>query len=432
MRMRAYGAPTWRLRNRWLGPGDGADDEPTQSRDEDDRDAVHPGGQGRKGRILDDLCATTGLHRNHARKALKAALRPKIVKPRASRPPKYGPKVVAALIFCWAVLGMPTGKRLAPMLSELVAILRRFGELDVDDDTAALLAGMSAATIDRRLAGERKKHQLKGRSRTKPGSLLKSQIPIRTWADWDDAVPGFVEIDLVAHDGGDPRGDFCHTLSVTDIATTWTEPRAVRNKAQKWVFAALTEIVTAFPFDVLGIDNGSEFINDQLLRYCNDNQITFTRSRPGNKNDGAHIEEKNWSVVRQAVGYHRYDTERELLLLNEMYTLLRLQVNFFAPHQKLVSKVRDGAKVTKRYDTARTAYQRVLAEENVPQSVKDELTRQCRSLNPAQIRRDIIALSDKLLTLVKAKHQPTPLPSSEPTPTRAKSGEATKPRSRAS
>jgi hypothetical protein len=151
-----------------------------------------------KGRILDELCATTGWHRNHARKALKNALRPKMVKPRRPRPPKYGPKVIAALIFCWAVLGMPAGKRLAPTLPELVPILRRFDELDIDDNTAALLTSMSAATIDRRLAGERRQHQLKGCSRTKPGSLLKSQIPIRTWADWDDAVPGFVEIDLVS------------------------------------------------------------------------------------------------------------------------------------------------------------------------------------------------------------------------------------------
>ncbi len=136
-----------------------------------------------KGRILDELCAMTGWHRDHARKALRTAQRPRILKSRAPRPPKYGPKVVGALIFCWAVLGMPAGKRLAPMLPALVAVLRGFGELDIDDGTAALLVGMSAATIDRRLAGERKKHELKGRSHTKPGSLLKSQIPIRTWAD---------------------------------------------------------------------------------------------------------------------------------------------------------------------------------------------------------------------------------------------------------
>lgn len=168
-----------------------------------------------KRRILDELCAMTGWHRDHARKALRAALKPRLVKPRTPRPPKYGPKVIAALIFCWAVLGMPAGKRLAPQLRELVPILRKFGELNIDDDTEMLLIGMSAATIDRRLAAERRKHELKGRSHTKPGSLLKSQIPIRTWADWDDAKPGFVEIDLVAHDGGNAAGEHAYTLTVT-------------------------------------------------------------------------------------------------------------------------------------------------------------------------------------------------------------------------
>ncbi len=162
--------------------------------------------------------------------------------------------MIVALVFCWAVLGMPAGKRLAPILPELVPILRRHGELVIDDDTAALLAGMSAATIDRRLAPERRKHQLNGRSRTKPGTLLKSQIPIRTWADWDDTVPGFVEIDLVSHDGGNAAGEHAWTLTVTDIATGWTETRNVRNKAEKWVIAALDDIAKAMPFPILGVD----------------------------------------------------------------------------------------------------------------------------------------------------------------------------------
>src|ERR1700682_779091 len=178
-----------------------------------------------KGVILDELCATTGCHRNHARKALKTALQPKLVSPRSPRPPKYGPDVIAALAVCWTVLGMPAGKRLAPMRDELVAVLRHFGELVLDEDTAALLVSMSAATIDRRLAPERRKHQLKGRCTTKPGSLLKSQIPVATWADWDDARPGFVEIDLVCHDGGNPAGPHAFTLTVTDTATGWTENR---------------------------------------------------------------------------------------------------------------------------------------------------------------------------------------------------------------
>ena len=303
-----------------------------------------------KAKILDELCATTGWHRDHARKALRAALIPKVIRPRTGRPPTYGPNVVAALIFCWAVLGMPAGKRLAPALPDLVPILRAFGELDIDDATALLLVGMSAATIDRRLAPERKNHELKGRSHTKPGSLLKSQIPIRTWAQWDDAAPGFVEIDLVGHEGGNAVGEHAYTLTVTDIATGWTENRSVRNKARKWVIAALDEIAAIMPFPLLGVDsdNGSEFINHHLLDWCNRQQITFTRSRPGNSNDGAHVEQKNWAVVRTIVGYLRYDTSAELLLLNQIWVLQSQLTNYFYPQQKLVSKERDGAKVTKK------------------------------------------------------------------------------------
>jgi hypothetical protein len=208
-----------------------------------------------KARILDELCATTGWHRDHARKALRGALRPRVVRPRCPRPPRYDRKVIAALIICWAVLGMPAGKRLAPILPELVPILRRHNELKIDDDTAALLTAMSAATIDRRLAPERKKHELRGRSHTKPGTLLKSQIPIRTWAQWDDAAPGFVEIDLVGHEGGNAVGEHAYTLTVTDIATGWTENRSVRNKARKWVIAALEDIEESMPFPLLGIDS---------------------------------------------------------------------------------------------------------------------------------------------------------------------------------
>src|SRR5215212_5705846 len=205
-----------------------------------------------KSRILDELCANTGWHRNHARKALTAALQPKIVTARSPRPVKYGPDVIAALTVCWTVLGMPAGKRLAPMLSELVAVLRHFGELVIDEDTAALLMSMSAATIDRRLASERRKYRLKGRCTTKPGSLLKSQIPVRTWSDWDDARPGFVEIDLVGHDGGNPAGQHAFTLTVTDIATGWTENRSVPSKAATCVFRALKAIAETMPFPILG------------------------------------------------------------------------------------------------------------------------------------------------------------------------------------
>ena len=179
-------------------------------------------------------------------------------------------------------------------------------------------------------------------------------------------------------------------------------------------------------------DNGSEFINAHLLRWCEYNKLTFTRSRAGRKNDGAHVEQKNWSVVRRAVGYHRYDTTTELALLNQIYALLRLQTNFFAPQQKLIEKHRVGAKVTKRYDIAATPYQRILVDEHLTKNAKKQLTRQYNSLNPAQIRRDLLDLQDQLLKFVKTKHQPAKLPVKPPAATRAKSNEATKTRTRAS
>ena len=363
-----------------------------------------------KARILDELCANTGWHRNHARKALKAALQPKIVTPRSPRPLKYGPDVIAALTVCWTVLGMPAGKRLAPMLGELVAVLRHFGELVIDEDTAALLVSMSAATIDRRLAGERAKYRLKGRACTKPGSLLKSQIPVRTWADWDDARPGFVEIDLVGHDGGNPAGPHAFTLTVTDIATGWTENRSVPEQGPaKCVLAALNDIAAKMPFPILGVDsdNGSEFINVHLLRWCQKRQITFTRARPGNKNDGCHVEQKNWAVVRTVVGYHRYDTAAELLLLNEIWQLQSKLTNYFYPQQKLISKVRDGAKVSKKHDKATTPFHRAIDHPTMTVERIVALTRTYSLINPAATQRQIQALTAQLLTITTSKAGPT-------------------------
>ncbi|MGW5289033.1 integrase catalytic domain-containing protein [Rhodococcus pyridinivorans] len=387
-----------------------------------------------KGVILDELCATTGWHRNHARKALTQALRPTPVKPRTPRPPKYGPDVIAALRFCWAVLGAPAGKRLAAVLPELVPTLRRFGELTIDEGTAELLVSMSAATIDRRLVEDRRKLDPKGRAHTKPGSLLKSQIPIRTWAQWDDAVPGFVEIDLVGHEGGNAVGDHAYTLTVTDIATGWTENRSVPNKARKWVIAALDEIAKVLPFPIWGIDsdNGSEFINHHLLAWCEQREITFTRSRPSNSNDSCHVEQKNWAIVRTVVGYHRYDTPSELLLLNKIWVLQSALSNFFCPQQKLISKVRDGAKVVKKYDRATTPHRRAERHDAVTVEDKAILAEIYPTLNPAAIQRQIQALTSELLTLTTAKSGPARTPAVAAAGTRAFGDEATKRTSRAS
>ena len=388
-----------------------------------------------KSKILDELCATTGWHRNHARKALATALKPRLVPaPRRPRTPVYGLEVLAALRFCWAVLGAPTGKRLKPVMADLVPRLRRFGELKITDDVALALVKMGASTMDRRLGPARALMTVRGRSHTKPGSLLKDAIPIRTWAAWDDASPGFVEIDLVGHKGGNAIGEHAYTLTVTDIATGWTENRSVGNKAQKWVVAALEEIEKIMAFPLLGVDrdNGSEFINYHLLRWCTERQLTFTRSRSGNSNDGAHVEQKNWAVVGTVVGYHRYDTSAELLHLNQIWVLQSLMTNYFLPQQKLVRKVRDGAKVTKTYDKPLTPHQRARLHAKVSKQHKTIMKDSMEDLNPATIQPQIQALTSQLLTLTTSKAAARHKPPVQAVTSRASTHESTTRATRAS
>lgn len=383
-----------------------------------------------KGQILDQLCELNRWHRSHARKALKQALVVKVVKARPVKQPLYGEQVITALRFLWAVQGTSCGRLLDAALPDLVPRLRGFKELNIDDVTAALLLKISPATIDRRLAADRAKLRLRGLSHTKPGSLLKDSIPMRTWAEWNDAVPGFVEIDLVGHEGGNSAGDFAFTLDMTDIATGWTETLSVKNKAQKWVFAAIKEATASFPFPILGIDsdNGTEFINWELFRWCQEHRLTFTRSRPGNKNDGAHVEQKNWHIVRLVVGYHRYDTAGELELLNQIWALQRLLTNHFAPQQKLISKTRNGAKITKKYDAPKTPLQRVLGDlHTVRKSVKTQFVHENKELNPAAIQRQIQGLTERLLVLTSSKKGPNLKPT-----TRALSNDSSNQSTRAS
>jgi hypothetical protein len=283
--------------------------------------------------------------------------------------------------------------------------LQRNLEIQLSTEVKKKLLAISAATIDRLLAGERKKLQLKGRSQTRPGTMLKHQIPIRTFSEWDEQRPGFVEIDLVGHDGGNSSGDFCQTLDVTDICTGWTETQAVRNKAQVWVFEALMQIRERLPFKLLGIDsdNGSEFINSNLAEYCREQRVTFTRARPYRKNDNCFVEEKNNSVVRRNVGYLRYDTQQELDLLNRLYSYLRLYSNHFLPVMKLISKQREGSKVIKKHDRAQTPYQRVLASGVLSVAEKRKLISQHRELNPAQLKREITTLQERLIKSASSK-----------------------------
>ena len=216
-----------------------------------------------------------------------------------------------------------------------------------------------------------------------------------------------MEVDLVAHDGGNSSGEYCHTLDVTDVCTGWTETRAVKNKAQVWVFEALQEIQARLPFKLLGIDsdNGSEFINNHLIAYCSTQAIKFTRGRPYRKNDNCYVEEKNYSVVRKTVGYARYDTAQELALLNELYSLLRLYTNCFLPVMKLASKQRLGSKVKKTYDAPLTPYNKLMQSAEVPEKAKRQLRKEYLTLNPAELDRKIAALQVKLAKLAIEKQR---------------------------
>ena len=382
-----------------------------------------------KGKILDTLIRLTGYNRSYAARVLRQRARyvvvaqgvvngvkVRLVEDERTRPKKkrkrkrkktYDKEVLRALQTVWLICDGICGKRLAPYMRRIVGKLEQMGELHLEPKTRRKLLTVSAATIDRMLAPTRKRYQLRARSQTKPGTLLKHQIPIRTFADWDDVHPGFLEIDLVSHEGGNAREDYAYTLDATDVFTGWTETEAVKNRSQHFVFAGLEAAMPRFPFAILGIDsdNGGEFINHHLFNYCSDNHITFTRSRRYRKNDNCYVEQKNYSVVRRAVGYGRYDTPEELRALNELYAVLRLYSNYFQPSMKLVEKTRNGSKVHKTYDQAKTPYHRVMTSPEIPVETKRELRRIYATLNPAKLIRDIGKLQDELASLVSAKSE---------------------------
>lgn len=363
-----------------------------------------------KSLILNEFVELTGYTRSYARLVLrnhgrvlqvsnKVRVRGDVGRhQRRARRSYYDEKVRKVLVIVWRIMDYICGKRLAPVLGEMVELLERRGEIRCDAVSQKKLGQMSAATIDRLLRPERQKYQLKGRSHTKPGTLLKHQIPLRTFSEWDEQRPGFLEFDLVGHDGGLVDSNHAFTLQGTDVATTWIGLAALKNKAQVWTFAGIKKIRAKLPFSLLGVDsdNGSEFINQQLYRYCQAQRITFTRSRPYRKNDSCFVEQKNFSVVRRAVGYQRIDTEAQLRLLAQLYEPLELYINFFQPSMKLQSKERHGARVKKKYDQARTPYRRVLESEFIDEQSKKALRRQYELLNPAALKRKIDYLQRRL------------------------------------
>jgi hypothetical protein len=353
-----------------------------------------------KGPILDEFVRNTGYDRKYAIRMLNHPPREgRRAKRRRAR--KYTLAVKQALLTLWHAAHGICSKRLVPYLPELIAVLERHEGLCLDAATKVLLIGISPATVDRLLRRERQGMKGHGLPTTKPGTLLKRQIPIRTFSDWDEAQAGFMEADLVAHCGTSTDGEYLHTLVLTDIHTTWTECLALLNRSQFTVSTAIAQVRAVLPFPLLGLDsdNGSEFINATLLRYCQHEQITFTRSRAYEKNDQAHVEQKNWTHVRQFVGYGRYVGEEPYLVLNALCETLRLYMNFFQPTLKLVAKEHIGTHLRKRYDTSRTPYQRVLESPEVPEQTKDQLRVLYASLNPCALLRHMERLQKRLWTL---------------------------------
>jgi hypothetical protein len=355
-----------------------------------------------KSKMLDEFTQVTGFHRKAAIRLLNRVSRLTSGK-RRGRQREYGSEVSVALKEVWEASDRLCSKRLKPFIPEMARVLRRHGEQQIDAPLEAQLCCISPSTIDRMLRPYRKLGGRKPLSTTRPGSLLKSAIPIRTFADWKEDQTGFMETDLVAHCGESTEGFYLNTLCAVDIASGWTECLPVWGKWQEKVRQSVHRMRQRLPFPLLGIDsdNGSEFINQCFYNYCRDEKITFTRSRSYKKNDSCHVEQKNGNVVRRLVGYERYASRASFECLGRVYDLVRLYINFFQPTMKLVSKTRHGAKVHKVYDTAQTPYQRLVQAGVLTKAKKTELAAVYQGLDPVKLLRQINDNLEQLWRMTK-------------------------------
>ena len=372
-----------------------------------------------KREILNQFIKLTGLTRNHAATLLrndgkKVKFRGRYVllsditkkMPRKGRNKKYDKTVLVPLIVIWKILGFICGKRLKVVIDFVIKNLKINGHLRITREVEKKLLEISPSSIDRLLKPERKRIELKGRNGTKPGTLLKQQIAVRTWAEWDENSPGYMEIDLVGHEGGNARGDFAQTLDMIDVFTGWTEQAAIKNKAAIWVKEAVERVRRRLPFDLLGLDSdtGAEFINHIMHDWCQINEIKFTRGRSSRSNDNCYVEQKNYSIVRQNVGYSRYDTDEEVYWLNRLYAYLRLFTNFFQPVMKMTERERIGSKVKKKHDDIKTPYQRVMDCGLLSEVQKERLKRLYKGLDLYWLRHEISRCQKRLWYIQQKKH----------------------------
>lgn len=358
-----------------------------------------------KSRILNEFVLNTSYNRSYARRILSSLKKQGRKRKHQTRQRVYDASIFYPLRTLWIAADGICGKRLAPFIPELIRVLERKGEFKEERVIKEKLLRISSATIDRMLSATKKSYQLKGRSTTKPGTLLRKTIPIRTFADWDEKRPGFFETDLVALCGQSVKGDYVNALNLTDVATGWVGLEAVMGKAQSRIHPAVDNIRKRLPFPMLGLDpdNGTEFINWLLKSYCEKYKISFTRIRPYRKNDNCFVEQKNYTVVRRFLGYGRYDTEKQLVIIREILKLVEPYVNFFQPMMKLKKKTHLGSKTKKVYDIATTPYQRLLKSRVLNKEQKRKLKMFYETLNPLDLKRKINKLIEKLNKTLRYK-----------------------------
>jgi len=372
--------------------------------------SVRPGYQlasrGEKGRVLDEFCKVTGRNRKVAIRLLRRL--PKRARGRSGRPRRYVTMLRPVLEQVWEASDYLCSKRLAPFLPELIDTLERHDDLVLSAEQRTALLAISPATIDRLLRPVRRQYKRRGLATTSPSlAALRTYVPIRTFGEWANVSPGYLQADLVGHCGESTVDFYLTSLLAIDVATGWTEFQAVWGKTQQRVGGALHYVRQALPMPLLGLhtDNGSEFLNGILVPWCRDKRIAFTRGRPYRKNDQAYVEERNGHVLRRYIGYDRFSTRAAFVALQAVHERLRLYTNFFQPIRKLIFKERHGARVVKRYDAAQTPYRRLLASGVLTPERAAELAAQYQRLNPRALRADLQTHLEILWRLADGRRQ---------------------------
>jgi hypothetical protein len=360
-----------------------------------------------KTRILDEFVAVTGFHRKHATRLLRGQQTTRATGRPARR--LYDEAVRDALVVIWEASDRICGKRLKPLMPLLVEAMERHKHLQLAPEIRTSLLAMSAATIDRALRMVREHAGGPARRRTAPSLAVRRSVPIRTFSDWQNPPPGFVEADLVAHSGPSASGSFVQTLVLTDVATGWTECAPLLVREQKLLSEVLAELRKLLPFNLLGLDtdNDSVFMNETIRDYCQATGVVFTRCRPYRKNDQAFVEQKNGAVVRRVVGYRRLEGLEAATALARLYATVRLFVNFFQPSFKLAEKERDGARVRKRYHPPATPCQRLLADPRTPEEVRIRVRALHATLDPVRLLSDMRTAQQQLVDIADRSFVPT-------------------------